>query len=687
MHNLLAALCLVVGLTGVGHAQQGQDSPEFPKYAASDSEVILFVSDLMPHLQAVIKSPQMDWFLTKSQMGRQMGMTPGIANTGLIGVSTYIPTEIAFSTTDRTSAELAELARLGLLWGLCSSALEEGNDAGRTALDGFHKQMATSVARLKLQDIDLWLNFRTPAAPNQLFRQIKALAEGYESEGIDVLTSRKEIKMDIRLSEAVPSDFWGAFLVELGVARFGNKNLEEVAAALSALKFQMTLTRAKSGLHLRFGPVRENAGALDLSKLRLWQFDKSTVFYSSWRNEKFAAVLRETRELWDQWADKPIGKTLVQFDEDDMLGDLLASARYFEDTQEGALRVDVRDGDLYVEKEEISAKPVPTLADSAVLKFVPKDCDTITVDTTRSLANHAADYLDQIEERLANREFQYELTGRDAKQAMTATVSRFYYDELKGARKMLKQDSFDVFTAPAAVLLDTKGQGTLNVTLDHEGEQQRIQVLDMPVLEYAVVSGIKDRKAAEKFLPGLFSEVLSSLQGAATMVGTERFEISDGYTAVGLGNNWQQEIPNEVRFNMGPEYRPHSLIVDDGGSSFFVFSTSIPLTTRIIAQLKSGKPGLAVGANQIAAGTIKGSTFNRSLDMLMHMMFEPDAVVTEGNAAAAFMSGMAIAGQQLSIFRDFQELIAQLAEFRWETTQSGNVQTTKARTVIRSSAL
>ena len=686
MHNLLAALYLVVGLTGVAHAQEGQDSPEFPKYAAPDSEVIVFVSDLMPHLQAVIKSPQMDWFLTKSQMGQQMGVTPGIANTGLIGVSTYIPTEIAFSTTDQTTAELAEFARLGLLWGLCSSALDEDNEAGRTALDGFHKQIATSVGRLKLEDMDVWLKFRTPAATNQLFREIKALAEEYASEGIDVLTSRKEIKMDIRLSEAVPSSFWGAFLVELGVARYGNKTIEEVADALGALKFQISLTRVKSGLHLSFGPARENADALDLSKRRLWQFDRSTVFYSSWRHEKFAAVLRETRELWEQWADKPIGKNLVQFDEDDMLGDLLASARYFEDAEEGAMRIDVRDGDLYVVKEEIS-KPVPTLADSAILKFVPKDCDTITVDTTRSLANHAADYLDRIEERLANRDLQYELTGRDTKQAMNAAVSRFYYDQLKGARKMLKQDSFDVFAAPAAGLLDTKGQGTLNVTLDYEGEEQRVQVSDMPVLEYAVVSGIKDRKAAEKFLPGLFSEVLSSLQGARTVVGTEEFEIADGYTAVGLGNNWQQEIPNEVRFNMGPEYRPHSLVVDEGGSSFFVFSTSIPLTTRIIAQLKSGKPGLAVEASQIAAGTIKGSTFNRSLDMIMHMMFEPDAVITEGNAAEAFMRGMAIAGQQLSIFRDFQELIAQLKEFRWETTQSGNVQTTKARTVIKASAL
>ncbi len=676
------ALLMALAIACPATAQDRSQQPTFPAHFPADVDVVGYIPDLLPLMNAAISSPHMQWLLTETQLGRDSGMTPGNLRIAVAGVSWYVPSEIAFATSDEALAEMLEISRAGLLIGLASGAVTTGDEE---ALAKLHEQLKTSLRKFRMRGLDLWVNFRNPATVNSVFPEIITVIQALNGDGFVVDTSETHATISVRLGDLIEADLLESFLAELGAAPAEHPNLKEFGRILAKLQLVVSVSRTDTGLKIHVGPPQEITEPLDMSSKRLWEPTDALLFYSTWRSAEVIRLFAETNAIWESWKDTPVGAAARHSDEEDLLGDLTTINRYMAGSStEGALRLTTTDDGLRLDSESVVPAAATPLMKTRLLQYLPGDVESYTVDSTRSIADHFAERLDDFENRLANNDLQYGIAGRTTQQEMTEALSRFYYGRLKDFRQLVKHDSYEIFTGPVSVLFSSGPPTDLDVQFELEGQPQRLQAVGIPSLQYAVLGRMADPVRGSTFIEDAWRSFLTGVLGDAPNQLTQTLDLGDGLKAAVLTSDWQKQT-GSISFQAGDDNRPHTVVFDDGREQYLLFSTSLSLTRRLVGQHRASGGQLTpprAEAPVIAFGSVKGRTWGKAFEMLSFPLREPRAFTVSGDFAEGFMRGMLQLDDIGAYMDDFVALSERVTEVRWVTTQQGNVQSTEGRVIL-----
>jgi len=584
----------VADSTGTG-AAIGPARVRFPEQVPGDCDNLLYVADPLPHLERLLSCDSLRAVLAEGRLARAMPpggppLDPRLLLRMIRGNSGYIPTESVVALPSSSLDDLTNLAKVGLLVGLCNGAIEAGEGQIDRDLPKLHEELLATLNELELPQVTLWAKFRDPGAAAELMALLRlTVAQAARHDGVEMTSRPDLIGLKTRVGKLMPASQITVVMVLLGIGTDpADPKLAQLGESLAAVKLEAWLEQRADGLRLSIGPRSTPGEKYPLEELgQLWQPERSMLAFGRWNTGTLLQGLREVLNTWKQWEKTPTGQATRRIDTEDMLGDLRMVVRQLEKASPaGTMRLTVGDS-VEVVVHSRGLAPAPALRESDLMAWVPKDAEVVMLDTTRSMADHISDKISDVEHRLATKSLQYELSGRTSQAEMAEQMTEFYYGRLSEFRRLVHQQSLSVFEPPVAVLLSSQGR-IKQLTVEFEqppGERNRVVLRDAPVIEYAVIGRLQRPDRRFDFPARVWKAFLAGVLDKPPKQPVHPVDLALGVTTHGFDGQVLRSAPGKPKVTVDGDLLPH-YFVEDG---WLVFSTSARLS-RLILDARRGGP-------------------------------------------------------------------------------------------------
>ncbi len=687
----LLAMALIACLTPRSWAQEkktdgGKPAARLAVSAQSADALYFVVNDPLPHLKALLNSEPLRKVLTEGAIGELVGtipffpaLDPRIAWEAIDGNRRYVPTEIAFGLSQESVVQLDRLVRAGLFGALSYGAKASDDDAAKKDLAKLHDELLKVLKEVGLPPMTVMVRLREEEDAEKLFDlaagQWKAAADklGYEVTEID---DGAGIGIQGKLGAQIPADVLDEGMEQLGIDEAKRPDFRK---AVAELKFEVWLQRMGSGLRLTIGP-RPDGKAAPFTTAQLgplFRQEERDMFFARWDATKLRAAVKGWVELWKRWEQTPAGKQLAKLDEEKVIGELFGSTRAVERmSNSGSMRIWADDDALRGAVQSLGAPATADLQGAAISRYVPKDSEAFSLDSSASMADALGYYLDQFETRMSLQSLRAQLGGGGRRGEIAEELTKNYYKHFAEFRKNVLERLHDAVGGPSASVISTTGKlerFTLSVTTD--GERKKYDLKDLPMVEMAGVSRAKDAKRAEEAVAATYQSFVEGIYGA-----TEKTLPKDAKLVVerdlGLGvkthvftGDWIKGVSGdfEVEMSVEGDFVPHYFLHD----GHLVVSTSPKLSKRILAAAKETSrvlPPTKTGYERtVAYGVLPGRTLGK---IYSHMVGWMVAGLKEAGGDAATIA----VGPLEKVGKGISELFELIDRVEWTTSEKTGVQ-------------
>jgi hypothetical protein len=676
-------------IAGVVHAEpnalESDHDVAFLRQVSTDHDNLLFVGDLLPHLERLFSSDSLREVMLHGKIKGLFGtpLDPRHALAKLDQGDRFIPTEVVAAMPARSLDQLAQFAHAGLLVGLCTGAVEVGEEQGDNDLAKLQKELLTVAKELGVPKMTVWVRFRDDAIPGMLLTLVRqGLADIEERDGVEVLNHANAFGVKATLGDLISPAQISLTLLLMGAAKdFQDPNTLKIGEALAELELEIWLERRDGGLRLTVGP-RPAESVYDVDALgELWQPDRSMVAFARWNVASFRDRLSNVLDTWKAWEETPTGRATSQFDTEDILGDLKLLLRQMEQSgRSGELRLNVGDS-IEAMVRTVGQAPALPLRESPLLEFVPKDAEVLILNTAGSLADHWSNRLSYFEDRLATKTLQYDLSGKTQQAELGEKATQFYYARLSDFRKLIHQESHRVFEPPVGILVASQGKiKRLGIEFDApEDTVNRIIVEDAPMLEYAVVGRLRHPERSCQFLGQVWKSLLASFLPDPPVNLTTSKDLGLGVETYVFPGDFWQKVQGNVRVTVEGDLLPHYFV----SSGWFVFSTSPRLSRKILAAKRDADRRFQLPADGnspvIAYGRVPSTTMAAYVEyfgVFIHDFFLRRGTITLEGPVFSWPPPANIS-QLSSALQGMGEIIRLVDVADWQTVQESDVRKTR----------
>ncbi len=661
---------------------RADDEPQFFQRVPADRDNLLFVGDVLPQLEKLLSSEDLRDVLVNGKLAGG-ALDPQAALPLLKEHADKFPTEVVVALPASSLDDIAHLAHLGMLAGLCSGAGEAGGEAIESDLPKLQKQLLALAKTQRLPEMTVWAQFRSKLLPAQAMAVVRALAPTTIPEGVRTMDEPTAFGLATKVGQLVSTEQIQLVLTILGITQRANDPIgAEIAAALGEIEMELWLEQFDEGLRLSVGqrPLAASEPYTKEHLGELWQ-PKTPLFYTRWDTESFLAKLEDVRKLWDQWRETETGRALSRLDEEDMIGDLDLIVRQLEQGgRKGSLKMTVGD-EIEAVVHTHGLPPAPPLRQSPLMKLIPKDVEVAVLDTSSSMADQFSGNLSSFEDRLSTRALQYEITGKEQQAALADQVIEFYYGKLGEFRKLVHEESYKAFDPPMATLVGSQGKiKKLDVQFEFPaGERNRLVLSDAPMVEFAMVGKMRDVAKARRYFAEVWQAFLGEFIDDLPEPLIRRHDLGLGVPTVVFSGDFWQKMPGKVQVSVEGDLLPHLFIVD----SWIVLSTSQRLSKQIVAayqgdaaerfQLPQDSGEKLVGYGQFPSSTMANyvEDFGELLDGFLN---RNGKFTLEGPIFELPSSGSPDLKKEMSGIADVIRLVDKM---QWRTSDQGDIRQTR----------
>jgi hypothetical protein len=648
--------------------------------AKSADALLVVINDPLPQLKALLGSESLRKVLTEGALAELVGMLgvvldPSTAWDHIDENRRYVPSEITIALSQESVAQIDRLVRAGLFSGLALGAVESEDEAAKKDLAKLHDELLKMLKEVGVPPMTVAVRLREAEDAERLFdltqEHWKNLAEMADLE-VTEFDDGAGLGLRGKLAGKVPEEEMNETLAALGI---DEARRPEFRKAISELKAEIWVQRLGNSLRFTVGPRPEaKAAGLTAAQLGpLFRLDERDMVFARWDATKLKSAVKGWIDLWKQWEKTPAGKQIAALDKQGFVARMVGSMRPVEQTADsGSMRIWSDDDALRGAVRSQGAAPSPDLQGAAISRYIPKDVETFSLDSTTSIADLLSAYVDQFEMRLALQSLQAEIAKDGVSDRLVQELTSKYNKHFTEFRKNVLERLPEAVGAPTANLVTTTGQidrFTASITVD--GEKKTIELKELPMIEMAAISRAKDPKKAEEVLAATYKSFIEGIAGA-----TDKTLPEDGKLVVerdlGLGvktrvftGDWIKSLSGDFEIELAAEgdFVPHYFVHD----GHLVVSTSPKLSKRILAAAKEPSrslPPTKTGYDRtVAYGVMPGRTLG---NIYSHMFTWIAAGVRE--AAPPGVAVIAV-GPLEKVGKGISELFELIDRVEWTTSE------------------
>lgn len=623
-----------------------EETPEFHQYIAEDRASFLYLSDLAPVIQRFLESDAGTKIVNTMSRGSQDA--GDLLQSFESEAIDFIPDQLCIAMSNKSVAGISRAIPLGMAMGLSVGAVQSGET---DALDELHPKLLESLKSLKLEQMDIWVRFRSETVPTVIEAGLDELASGLgEDSGVKLEYVDGEMNMTARVRDFMPPQLLIGTLFAMGLSDdLSDPDLKEASELIGDLELLMRIQRIDSAFLIRIGglePESEKHLALDAGEL--WKDEESQLAFMRYDVAEMSAAVNEAQAMWEKYAETPVGAAVREMDKEDLIGDLQDVVRQLGTSKvRGELRVNLAEH-LTIDGWEAGYDKVKTIRESELPSFIPKSAITWVLATETSLADTVQDYLSNFEDQMANRSLQEQMGTRRSAISFES-LSEQYYEKMGEFRQIVRNDLRGVLVAPTAFVCSNDREPlSVEVRFFDLSDNNTVTLKDIPVPRLAMIS----RMAEDKDVGAVIQKAQVTLMKAFDMDGDvalwEKTQIEGlDYPAYTWSGAWQKgRLPKDLEVHCDGECRPHCLVLPDG---WLILSTSETLTREICEAQKDESKRHKFSEAQLKASEIGfgdsnalNNTFFFPIQLIRSIEQGELELIGEGNAGEAICQGIRI---------------------------------------------
>lgn len=641
----IALLLSVFSSTSIANVCD-EETPEFHQHIPEDRVNFFHLADLAPVIQRFLGSEAGAKIVNTMSRGSQDA--DDLLQSFESEAIDFIPDQLCIAMSNKSVAGISRAIPLGMAMGLSAGAVQSGET---DALDELHPKLLESLKALKLEQMDIWVRFRSETVPTVIEAGLDELASGLgEDSGVKLEYVDGEMNMTARVRDFMPPQLLIGTLFAMGLSDdLSDPDLKKASELIGDLELLMRIQRIGSAFLIRIGglePESEKPLALDAGEL--WKDDESQLAFMRYDASEMSAAVSEAQTMWEKYAETPVGAAVREMDKEDLIGDLQDVVRQLGTSKvRGELRVSFSEH-VTVDGWEAGYDKVKTISESELTRFIPKSAITWVLATETSLADTLQDYLSNFEDQIANRSLREQMGTRRSAISFES-LSEQYYEKMGEFRQIVRNDLRGVLVAPTAFVCSNDREPlSVEVRFFDLSDNNTVMLKDIPVPRLAMIS----RMAEDKDVGAVIQKAQVALMKAFELDGDvalwEETKIEGlEYPAYTWSGDWQKgRLPKDLEVHCDGECRPHCLVLPDG---WLILSTSETLTREICEAQKDESKRHKFSEAQLKASEIGfgdsnalNNTFFFPIQVIRSVEQGELELVGEGNAGEAIAQGIRI---------------------------------------------
>jgi hypothetical protein len=645
--RILSVAVVLSVFSSASFAKAGdEETPEFHQHLAEDRVNFFYLSDLAPVIQRFLGSEAGAKIVNTMSGGRQDA--GDLLQSFESEAIEFIPDQFCIAMSNKSVAGLSRAIPLGMAMGLSAGAVQSGET---DALDELHPKLLESLKSLKLEQMDIWLRFRSESVPSVIEAGLDELASGLgEDSGVKLEYVDGEMNMTARVRDFMPPQLLIGTLFAMGLSDdLSDPDLKEASELIGDLELLMRIQRIGSAFLIRIGglePESEKHLALDAGEL--WNDEESQLAFMRYDAAEMSGAINEAQAMWEMYAETPVGAAVREMDKEDLIGDLQDVVRQLGTSKvRGELRVNLSEH-VTIDGWEAGYDKVDTIKESELTSFIPKSAITWVLATETSLADTLQEYLSSFEDQMAKRSLQ-EQVGTRRSPISFESLSEQYYEKMGEFRQIVRNDLRGVLVAPTAFVCSNEREPlSVEVQFFDLSDNNTVTLKDIPVPRLALISRMAEDKDAAAVIQKAQVALMKAFEMDGDVALWEETKIEGlEYPAYTWSGEWQKgRLPKDLEVHCDGECRPHCLVLPDG---WLILSTSETLTREICEAQKDESKRHRFSEAQLKASEIGfgdsnalNNTFFFPIQVIRSVEQGELELVGEGNAGQAIAQGIRI---------------------------------------------
>lgn len=161
-------------------------SPEFARHFSSKCTTVLYLHDVLPHIERVLSSEKLKAALKDSLPSAGPGaLNLDNAAAMVSAQQQFIPRSVAIGITADAADDLIGLCRVAMLSGVCAGAVNAGD---RESLTAAQQELLSALKQARLARITAYVEFLNPAVAPQLMAMLLGAADQFQAYPVNVST-------------------------------------------------------------------------------------------------------------------------------------------------------------------------------------------------------------------------------------------------------------------------------------------------------------------------------------------------------------------------------------------------------------------------------------------------------------------------------------------------------------------
>ncbi len=632
-------LCLIIPSSAAAD-ETVERGAVFSSHISADRTTFIYFSDIAPTIRRLLTAPRVVKLISSMpDSGRGLTAKSMLRSFEDSAVD-YVPDQICLAISETGIDNLARIIPASMCLGLCSGAIASGENE---ALDEIHPILIDHLKNIRLSDIDLWVRFREESLA-EIFEQqvLAAMPEIAEELGVEIEFEEHGMSVDLRLGDFVPAELIAGVLFSMNMTDdLGDPNLKVASGLIADKSLKLRVRRIGAAVLVQLGDINAVSGkTLDPKSGDLWTEDADLLLYTRYQSKPVRARSIEASELWNKYKDHPIGKTVLEMDTDDLLGDLndLTSAMGDADCV-GEFRA-LLNQQLIVDSRESGHAETASLQDSGILSFVPASASAWVLSSESSLGEVVKGTLSDFEDRLSTQMLKYGDEDGTPRSVLLNQINDFYYIQLREFRRLIRDESTSVFVAPVGLIVGSEPtMESFTAQFEYDGDVNRIAFDQLSMKPMAIVAKLSPDAELEDYLATVQRAFFGAWKDLPELKLTRQTQL-DGIpgTVEAISGDWQSKVlPYDITISSNGSALLHGLVTQD---DWLILSTSPEMTRDILEAAENPKKRMTISPTQAqgslvtqATGTMINDTILLPLRWIGKISSTPESITTEGDVA------------------------------------------------------
>lgn len=641
---------------GLGQDQEGFSG--FVKHLPKSNTQVFAVNNVAGHFEAMVANEAI-WRALESNfpMGIQPGSNPREdIQDWLVENREFFPKTVAVSSSEEFYSQLVNVFEFFLRTHIVAQTTysDDYDEAEKRMAED---EVAAIFAKARIPNATIWVDWESTETTELLFEMLLQQASVVEMVS-DLNYSETEESFQISgfVGDLIPSDSVSFWLDSMG---FDNDQ-DRLSESLIDVEIFVKVELEENGIKVSIGDAvkdRQRAESKDFPGLRNGD---NEIMYSTWNGKVLLESAEQLKDSIEKWEKTGLGQQFLETDVEDIWGSFRTMLSQLSTvSKNGKLRVHRENYHILASFVEEGMPNVGDLSGASVLSWIPKDSESFAFSADRSLGSFVNGWLQQYEDRIANKALQSEMRGDQSEAEFLYALSYEYYDNFGPMRRLIRDELAEIEATPMGVVIDTSGKVTLRLEALREGilnfeeltfnDENFLRMVSVSETEQPMELADKMKEGYRDLVQGILSTARIDLEETPDL--TSSLDLGGGVTATEFTLDWLQDA-NLFAVELDGDFRPHVFVKD----KMVVFSTSVDLSQKVLSNTKPMEARSQEGKKLVNFGRLSGETF-------------ANGVRTIGRGAMIAIEGNEDDPAANMVFDGMADVIRVMKQMSWETHQ------------------